>query len=399
MSADNEFVERIARAGTASDGEVSALVAEAGLNAVASVLVDEILFRCPEAVNAMPVDIALDLTHGAQRHRVVFRIVRDRAVEITDAGDAVIRRRLRIDVTDMIRRLFGPAGPARTGDFDDAFLPERPAELSDLPAILVATGQASGTLAAGCTVPRADLGVLSVAHGSDKWASFHWYTAHYEREFAPYRDRQVRVLEIGIGGFDSDLGGGSLKMWKTYFHRGLIHGLDLFDKTELNEPRLTALTGDQGDPGTLTAIAEKYGPFDIVIDDGSHLNEHILVSFEALFSYVRSGGLYVIEDLQTAYFPRFGGSAGPVASPDTSVGLLKRLLDDLHHREQEPKADRPPTMTEQNVVGVRVYRNIAFIEKGINGEDGLPGWMDDDAWIALGAIPPDDESTGQGDTP
>ena len=132
-------------------------------------------------------------------------------------------------------------------------------------------------------------------------------------------------------------------------------------------------------------------PFEIIIiDDGSHENEHVRISFDVLFPYLRTGGLYVIEDMQTAYIPRFGGTAGGIAGPDTSIGLLKRLLDDMHHHEQEPKADGPPTITENQVVGVRVYRNIAFVEKGVNGEKGIPAWMDDEAWVALGAIPPAD---------
>ncbi|MEU9336285.1 class I SAM-dependent methyltransferase [Streptomyces sp. NPDC048290] len=388
MTTDSALLRRVVRSGTASDAEIAGLLKDAGLDAVVRVLVDEVLFRCDEPVNTTPVDLALDLTHGSERQRVVFRIVRDRPIEVVDAEGAVIRRELRMDVADLVRRLFGRADHRRAGDFHDIFLPTRPERLADLPDVLAATSQASGTLLSGCTVPAVDLGALSVAYGSDKWASFHWYTAHYQKEFAPYRDEPVRLLEIGIGGFDGQLGGSSLRMWKRYFHRGAVFGLDLFDKSALDQPRLTALTGDQGDAGALAALAEEHGPFDIVIDDGSHENEHVRISFEALFPYVRRGGLYVIEDLQTSYFPRFGGTAGGVAGPGTSVGLLKSLLDDLHYQEQDPKPDGPPTVTQDTVAGVRVYRNIAFIEKGVNGENGIPGWMDDEAWVALGAIPP-----------
>jgi mycinamicin biosynthesis methyltransferase MycE-like protein len=388
MSADTALLDRVVSAGTAPDAEILAVVKDAGLGAVVGVLVEEILFRCDEPINAMPVDIALDVTHESERHRTVFRIVRDRPIAILDDEEPVIRRELRMNVVDLVRRLFGRADHPRTGDFHDSFLPNRPGDLTELPAIFASTNQASGALLSGCTVPQVDLGALSVAYGSDKWASFHWYTAHYQREFAPYRDRPVRILEIGIGGFSGELGGASLKVWKKYFHRGTVFGLDLFDKSELNQPRLTALVGDQGDTDGLVALAREHGPFDIVIDDGSHENEHVRVSFEALFPYVRSGGLYVIEDLQTSYFPRFGGTADKVAGPETSVGLVKQLLDDLHHREHATYPGHPTTGTEESVVGVRVYRNVAFIEKGVNGEDGIPRWMDDEAWIALGAIPP-----------
>ncbi|SCG58567.1 class I SAM-dependent methyltransferase [Micromonospora halophytica] len=390
MTVDRRLAGRLAERGAGSDLEISTLLKEAGLDAVVDVLVDEILFRCDAPVNPVPVDIAMNVTHGSEQRRIVFRIARDRPIDVVDGDDTSIRREIGIGAVDLVRRLYGRTGQRRLGDFTDTFLPTRPADLAELPGILTSTNQASGTLFSGCTVPQDDLGKLSVAYGSDKWASFHWYTGHYEEQFARYRDQPVRLLEIGIGGFDGQLGGASLKMWKKYFHRGLIYGLDLFDKSALNQGRLTALTGDQSDPAALTAIAEEHGPFDIVIDDGSHENEHVRTSFDALFPYVRPGGLYVIEDMQTSYIPRCGGTAGPVAGPDTTVGLLKRLLDDIHHNEQEPRIAEAPTITQSQVVSVRVCRNIAFIEKGVNGENGIPGWMDDDAWVALGAIPPAD---------
>ncbi|MEV1156044.1 class I SAM-dependent methyltransferase [Micromonospora chokoriensis] len=381
-------MERLVLAGTAPEADFSALVKEAGLDAVIRVLLDEVLFRCDEPVNRTPVHIALDLTNDGAHRRVVLRLARDEPISVVDDESVPVQRELRMAAVDLVRRLFGPMGPPKVGDFHDTFLPARPDDLRDLTELVLATNQASGTLLSGCTTPHLDLGRLSLAYGSDKWASFHWYTAHYEEQFARYRDLPVRVLEIGIGGFDGELGGGSLQMWKRYFHRGLIYGLDLFDKSALNRPRLTALIGDQGDAGALRAIAERYGPFDIVIDDGSHDNAHVRISFETLFPYVRSGGVYVIEDMQTAYIPRFGGSAGSVAGPDTSIGLLKGLLDDIHYQEQGPARETRPTLTQEQVVSVRVCRNIAFIEKGANDDIGFPAWMDDEAWAALGAIPP-----------
>lgn len=379
------LLDRLLHAGTASDAEISLLVKEAGVSAVLAVLIDEVLFRATVPANPEPVDLALDITHDGETHRVVFHCVGGERIT-TSASAGEICRELNMPLTHLIRRLYGRPGQRRTGDFGDNFLPARPAELSRLPGLVVSTSLASGALMNGLSIPRDDLGALCSSSGSDKWASFHWYTGHYEREFAPYRDEPVRILEIGIGGFDGDLGGGSLRMWKRYFHRGQVFGIDLFDKSALNAPRQTALVCDQSDPAALTALALEYGPFDIVIDDGSHRNDHVRISFDALFPHVKSGGLYVIEDMQTAYIPRMGGTEGPSAGPDTSIGLIKRLVDDIHHHEHTPGA--PPTVTQREVVGVRMYRNIAFVEKGCNGEVGIPPWMDDAAWAALGAQPP-----------
>ncbi|MBV2153209.1 class I SAM-dependent methyltransferase [Kitasatospora sp. SUK 42] len=390
-AAENALIRRLIRAGADSDDEIDALLKDVGLSEVARVLVDEVRFRCPEPANTAPVDVALDLTHGGERHSATLRVVRDEPVRLVAEESAKVRSRITFTAAGLLRRLFGPVDSPRTGDFHNTFMPtpEDPGQLRELlgemDTVLRAAAQATATLTAGCTGRAPELGELSIRYGSDKWASFHWYTAHYERHFARYRDQPVRVLEIGIGGFEDDLGGGSLKMWKRYFPRGTVFGLDLYDKTSLSEPRLTALVGDQNDPDFLTELAREHGPFDIVIDDGSHLNEHVRTSFRALFPHVRPGGLYVVEDLQTAYYSDFGGSPGGVAGPDTSLGLVKELIDDLHHREHRDPTVTNPTPTQSSVVGVHAYHNIVFVEKGTNGEDTLPRWMDADVWTALGA--------------
>ncbi|MEU0879506.1 class I SAM-dependent methyltransferase [Lentzea sp. NPDC005914] len=185
-----------------------------------------------------------------------------------------------------------------------------------------------------------DLGALAVAHESDKWGDLHWYTQHYERHFARLRDEPVRVLEIGIGGYDDpDRGGASLRMWQQYFRRGLVHGLDIVPKN-VSGPRIMAVQGDQSDAEFLDLLGKELGPFDVVIDDGSHLNEHVRISFHALFPHVRSGGLYVVEDLQTAYWPGWGGS--PDGGPGTSMGMLKSFVDGLNHAEVRSPRPRVP---------------------------------------------------------
>jgi hypothetical protein len=216
---------------------------------------------------------------------------------------------------------------------------------------------------------RPSLDSLAVAFESDKWGDLHWYTQHYERHFARLRDEPVRVLEIGIGGYDDpDRGGASLRMWQRYFRRGLIHGLDIVPKN-LTGPRLMTIQGDQADADFLDQLGKDLGPFDVVIDDGSHLNEHVQISFHALFPHVRSGGLYVVEDLQTAYWPGWGGDTE--AGPGTSMGMLKSFVDGLNQAEvRDPRAEG--SYLERNISGISFHHNIAFVEKGLNAEEGGP---------------------------
>ena len=164
-------------------------------------------------------------------------------------------------------------------------------------------------------------------------------------------------------------------MWKAYFHRGLIYGLDLHDKSVLDRPRIKTIQGDQGDAQMLRAIAARIGPLSIVIDDGSHLGDHVLTSFAALFPSLVSGGVYVIEDLQTAYWPGWNGERSNHNDPQTSIDFLKRLIDALHHQDRITASSTMPPDIEHQIRAIHLYHNIVFIEKGLNAEQGAPSWI------------------------
>jgi demethylmacrocin O-methyltransferase len=264
---------------------------------------------------------------------------------------------IREDLVDMLRELFGPPGPH-----------------GSTRELMTATRSRAGVVAlrqvvAALSQAPKSLSDLAVRFGSDKWGH-HWYPPRYHHYFEPYRDLAVKVLEIGVGGYNAtDKGGESLRMWKHYFRRGLVYGLDIFAKPGIAESRLHVMQGDQGDEQFLDSLAREFGPFDIVIDDGSHVSNHVISSFTALFPHVRPGGMYVVEDLQTSYWPRFGGNADPSAG-GTSMAFIKNLVDGLNHQEQIRDPNRQPSETELTVTGVHVHHNIAFIEKGLNTEQG-----------------------------
>jgi demethylmacrocin O-methyltransferase len=176
----------------------------------------------------------------------------------------------------------------------------------------------------------------------------------------------VRVLEIGIGGYQaSEMGGASLRMWKHYFRRGLIHGLDIADKSGHDETRVRTIQGDQSDVDFLVALNERHGPFDIVVDDGSHLSEHVIVSMTTLFPLLRHGGLYVVEDLETSYWPAWNGGRTDPGDPGTSVGFLKSVVDELLTQDS----------TGFEVAGMHFYHNMVVMEKGANREQSAPAWV------------------------
>lgn len=193
-----------------------------------------------------------------------------------------------------------------------------------------------------------DLTRLGRWYGTNKALDKQLYTPYYERHLRSLRRQPVRLLEIGIGGYSAGpaSGGGSLRMWRTWMPKGLIIGIDL-ESRAFNEPRIVTYAGSQADPEFLRKVEADAGPFDVVIDDGSHMSEHIQQSFLVLWPLLKAGGMYVIEDLGTSYMSEFGG--GPPGTPGTSVEMIKDLLDS-------------PTQGG-DVAAVHMYPHIAFIEK------------------------------------
>jgi hypothetical protein len=207
---------------------------------------------------------------------------------------------------------------------------------------------------------------IAVAHGTDKQGA-HSYADAYERHLGHLRHAPITLLEIGVGGYaDPGRGGESLRMWKQYFPSARIIGLDIEDKSGLAEDRITILRGDQGDKAFLEQLGREQGPFDVVIDDGSHRCNHVIASFEALFAYVTPTGTYAIEDLQTSYWETYGGSSGPDRR-GTSMSMLQALVDGINYAELDIPGYEP-TYTDTWVQSLTFYHNLAFIQKGPNLE-------------------------------
>ena len=135
---------------------------------------------------------------------------------------------------------------------------------------------------------RDDLCKLATFYGTDKWGG-HWYMQHYQRYFEPLRKKPLNLLEIGVGGDkDPRTGGQSLRTWKRFFPKARIVGIDIFDKTHFSQPRIDVRICDQTDAMGLRKLSDEYGGFDIIIDDGSHVNEHVIKTFHTLFPLLRA---------------------------------------------------------------------------------------------------------------
>lgn len=203
---------------------------------------------------------------------------------------------------------------------------------------------------------------IGTEFGSDKFTVHHFGTA-MEQYFEPVRNKPLNILEIGIGEENMAIGGASLKTWAAYFPNARIVGIDIYDKSALDSDRIITGICDQSDQNTLIELSRELGPFDIVIDDGSHMAEPTLLSLFALLPTMRPGGLYVIEDIQTSYWPHYGGTSILGDILNTPVFWMKRMIDVIN--SPEILWDKHPTKLSGFLVEeLHIHHNIAFIRRG-----------------------------------
>lgn len=163
---------------------------------------------------------------------------------------------------------------------------------------------------------------LAIRHQADKSSRYHNFAAKYDRLLADRRSTCRSLLEIGVGH------GQSLRMWADYFPEALIHGADIepsFRTCEAYSPRIRFHVLDQGNAAQLQALAG-FAPFDLVVDDGNHWWREQIVSFQALFPLVRPGGIYLVEDTCTSYWPEYRNH------PVSCVDYFKGLVDEVNLR-------------------------------------------------------------------
>ncbi len=213
---------------------------------------------------------------------------------------------------------------------------------------------------------RAPLATLAQESGTDK-VDGHEYIAAYERFFSEYRDQPITLLEIGVGGANLFEGGNSLDLWEAYFQRGTIVGIDVYDKTNLSHGRVHVHQCSQTDREGLERIAAQYSGFDLIIDDGSHVNEHQIESFRILFPLLKTPGVYVIEDTETSYWPAFGGgSPGTQGCAASATGFFKALIDGLNHAEWLPSAQAAPSLFQSEISAIHFEHSLIAVLKGDN---------------------------------
>jgi SAM-dependent methyltransferase len=205
-------------------------------------------------------------------------------------------------------------------------------------------------------MPRPSFATLFERHRGRPCSKWQHYFAAYDREFGPYRGRTVRMLEIGVAR------GGSTELFRRFLGpRAVVLGIDINPRCKEYEAQgIRIEIGSQSDPAFLDRLAREYGPFDIILDDGSHVMQDQIASLAHLFAAVRPGGVYAVEDIHTSYFSRFGGG---YRHADSFVEHAKSMIDAQHmwwsHRMPRSEAeDWSPWLSR-----ISFYPGMVFFHK------------------------------------
>lgn len=194
----------------------------------------------------------------------------------------------------------------------------------------------------------------ALTNESSKWDN---YLSVYDHHLSRYIDKSPRILEIGIAK------GGSLEFWSKYFNNAEVYGVDIYEHCKRFESKNNNIFVDIGDQNSdlfWHHYLNNKENFDIVVDDGSHVNDHQIKTLFNLFPKLNSNGVYIVEDTHTSYWPQYNGG---FKHPRSFIEFSKELID-LLHRQHIGVA--PPKEFEifSNLVNVSYYNSIVVLTKG-----------------------------------
>ena len=129
--------------------------------------------------------------------------------------------------------------------------------------------------------------------------SKHNYERVYEQFFEPLKDKEINILEVGI------YYGRSLQVWKEYFPKAQIYGIDTFQRIQpneiqaLSEDNIHWTTCDSTSLNCTSIVSNAFGQdtkFDIIIDDGLHTPEANAKTLKNFWPLLKRDGIYFVED-------------------------------------------------------------------------------------------------------
>ena len=184
-----------------------------------------------------------------------------------------------------------------------------------------------------------------------KWN--HFFSV-YEQWFRPFVNTSCLVVEIGVGR------GGSLDLWRRYFGpHALVVGLDVRQEAaDLAGGGIEIVVGGQESTEAIDELLERFGEPDIIIDDGSHVNEHQIRTFDALYPKLSKNGVYLVEDVHTSYWDEYFVSPG-------SESFVEYALQHVHQLNAATSRGRNEvTNFTDMTLAIAFYESLVLFKKG-----------------------------------
>ena len=168
--------------------------------------------------------------------------------------------------------------------------------------------------------------------------------------------------------------------WTPEFEKNKI--LDKLNNVKNNKGSPNIIIGDQADEDLLNKLGkevkEKYGGFDIVIDDGGHTMIQQQTSLKILSNYMKEDSIYFVEDTCTSYYPDYGG--GSIGKKNTTVDLFKSIIDVLHRdyhntrdknnkvipKNKQKKSNYSVINKDHNIRSIEIFKEGCLIKYGYN---------------------------------
>jgi len=190
----------------------------------------------------------------------------------------------------------------------------------------------------------------------------HGYHRIYPWFLAHFRDKKVDLLEIGIDETDS------LHLWKGYFEDVSIHGIDINEK-QFADPSVKLYKVDQSKAAELEKFVQSVGTeFDIIVDDGSHIPAHQILTLKHLWPLLKPGGVYIVEDIETSYWGKsglYGYRFNSNRSGSNFINFSKQFIDAVNAEFRNKTAANAHSqgLAEEIEVVAYAYNSVVLIKK------------------------------------
>lgn len=200
---------------------------------------------------------------------------------------------------------------------------------------------------------------MAPSYGTDKHYEHNYFELVYDRVLSPLKYQVKTFMEIGV--FNGD----SIMLWRDFFENAKIIGIEKFLENTLNAVgdvnlnRIKLLKFDCSLEEDLKKLSSLYSDVDIILDDASHKMLDQQLTFSYLFSSLKSGGVYIIEDLHTSFEVNMSDKAAFGWGDPTKTLTLDMLTGYQNNGKLKSDyiSDSNLEYLENNIKSVEIYQN------------------------------------------